>query len=89
MEQEKLAKSHGVLLSVMEFCPRIVALFSMKKVCFLTFSTKPYKCKIDKNDGHGKLRNGDEKVMEKCFVKSVGTLIDDYPLFEKVFFRYS
>ena len=28
-----------------------------------------------KRDGHGKLRNGRGKVMNKYFVKSVGTLI--------------
>ena len=34
---------------------------------FLTFSTKRRECKIGKRNGHG-------KVMDKYFVKSVGTL---------------
>ena len=32
------------------------------------------KCKIGKRDGHGQSRNGHGKVIEKYFVKSVGTL---------------
>ena len=31
--------------------------------------------KIGKRHGHGKSRNGHGKVMERCFVKYVGTLI--------------
>ena len=42
---------------------------------FLIFSAKHHNCKIAKLDGHGKLRNGHGKVMEKYFVKSVGTLV--------------
>ena len=41
---------------------------------FPMFSTKCRECKIEKRDGHGKLRNGHGKVTEKHFVKSVGTL---------------
>ena len=41
---------------------------------FLVFSAKCGECKTEKRDGHGKLRNGRGKVMEKYFVKSVGTL---------------
>ena len=41
---------------------------------FPTFSTKCRECKMEKRDGHGQLRNGQGKVMEKYFVKSVGTL---------------
>ena len=41
---------------------------------FLTFSAKYHECKIEKRDGHGKLRNDHGKVMEKYVVKSVGTL---------------
>ena len=37
------------------------------------FSAKCSECKIEKRDGHGKLRTGHGKVMEKYFVKSVGT----------------
>ena len=39
------------------------------------FSGKYRECKIEKRDGHGKLRNGHGKVMDKYFVKSMGTLI--------------
>ena len=42
---------------------------------FLTFFAKCCECNIGKRDGHGKRRNGHGKVMEKYFVKSVGTLI--------------
>ena len=38
------------------------------------FSAKCRECKIRKRDGHGKSRNGHGKVMEKYFVKCVGTL---------------
>ena len=41
---------------------------------FLMFSAKCCECKIGKRDGHGKSRNGHGKVMEKYFVKYVGTL---------------
>ena len=41
---------------------------------FLTFSAKCQEFKIGVRDGHGKSRNGHGKVMEKYFVKSVGTL---------------
>ena len=41
---------------------------------FLTFSARHCECKINKRGGHGKLRNGYGKVMEKHLVKSVGTL---------------
>ena len=42
---------------------------------FLMFSAKRSEIKIDERDGHEKSRNGHGKVMEKYFVKSVGTLI--------------
>ena len=35
-------------------------------------------CKIEKRDGHGKLRNDHGKVMEQYVVKSVGTLDRSY-----------
>ena len=41
---------------------------------FPMFSTKCSECKINKRDGHGKLGNGQGKVVEKYCVKSVGTL---------------
>ena len=41
---------------------------------FPMFSTKHCECKLWKRDGHGKSRNGQGKVREKYFVKSVGTL---------------
>ena len=41
---------------------------------FLMFSAKCGKNNFEKRDTHGKLRNGLGKVMEKYFVKSVGTL---------------
>ena len=42
---------------------------------FPTFSAQRCECKSDKRDGHGKLRNTHGKVMEKYFVKPVGTLL--------------
>ena len=42
---------------------------------FLMFSARCRECKINKRDGHRKLRNGLGKVMDKYFVKSGGTLI--------------
>ena len=80
MEHEKLAKSHRMLLSVMEyyqFSPelyRICIFFffffaTTKKLSmnvgsphFLKFSSKCPECKIDKRDGHGKLRNGHGQI---------------------------
>ena len=47
---------------------------NLESLHFPMFSAKRHKCKIGKRDGHGKSRNGHGKVMEKCFVKSVGTL---------------
>ena len=43
---------------------------NVESLHFLTFSAKHSKCKMDKIDGHGKLRDGHAKY----FVKSVGTL---------------
>ena len=66
-----------------QFCPQIVpnlhTFFAATKnlsihVESLHFFAKCRKYKIEKTDGHGKLRNGHGKVMEKYFVKSVGTL---------------
>ena len=79
MEYEKLAKSHVMLLSVMElyqFCPKMyqvcVIFGATKKLSidveslhFRTFSTKRRECKIMKRDGHEKLTNGHGKVMKK------------------------
>ena len=39
------------------------------------FSVKRRRFKIGERNGHGKYKNGHGKVMEKCFVKSVGTLL--------------
>ena len=81
MERAKLAKSHGILLSVMESYTRIVFATTEKlSICiesphFPMFSAKCHNCNIKKRDGHGKLRNDYEKFMEKYFVKSVGTLV--------------
>ena len=80
MKHDKLAKSHGILLSIMEFHQfylRIVpdlrilpslrnsALINVESLHFPMLSTNRYKCKIEKRDGHGKLRNGHGKVMKK------------------------
>ena len=76
MEHEKLAKSHGILLYVMEFyqfSSQIVHNF-LERPHFPIFFTKCHKYKIDKRDRLGKLRNGHGKVIDTCFVKSVGTL---------------
>ena len=48
---------------------------NVESLHFPMFSAKCRECKIEKRDGHGKLRNGRAKVMEKYFVMSVGTLI--------------
>ena len=48
---------------------------NLESTHFLMFSTKCRECKIGKRDGHGKSRNGHEKVLEKYVVKYVGTLI--------------
>ena len=90
MEHDKLTKSHGILLPVMEFYQFCLQLYQIcmlfattKKLSielesphFQMFSAKRQECKINKRNGHGKLRNGHGKVTEKYFVKSVGTLID-------------
>ena len=41
---------------------------------FLTLSANYLEYIIGERDGHGKSRNGHGKVIEKYFVKSVGTL---------------
>ena len=47
---------------------------NLESLHFLMFSAKCRVCKIGKTDGHAKSRNGHGKVMEKYFVKYVGTL---------------
>ena len=37
-----------------------------------TFSANQRECKINRRDGHGKLRNGHGEVMDKYFVNYVG-----------------
>ena len=70
--------SHGILL----ICPELYQIWTFfattKKLSinvesphFPTFSAKK------KRDCHGKSRNCQGKVMEKYFVKSVGTLLGD------------
>ena len=54
----------------------------------LMFSAKCRECKIEKRDGHGKLRNGHGKVMVKYFVKSVGALSWDIYILSKYIFVY-
>ena len=84
-DMKTLAKSHVILLSVLEFYKlyQICVFFATTKKLsidverpyFPMFSTKCHECKIDEKDGHGKLRNGHGTVMDKYFVKSVGTLV--------------
>ena len=79
MEHDKLAKSRGILLSIIEmyqfFWVTTKKLSSnLESLQFTTFSAKCRKFKIGKRDSCGKSRNGCGKVMEKYFVKSVGTL---------------
>ena len=64
-----------------QFCPRIVQnvyVFLPLKNRHLcrksAFSAKCRECRIEKRDIHGKLINGHGKVMDKYFIKSVGTL---------------
>ena len=83
MEHAKLAKSHGILLSVMEFdqfclqiIPNLYVFTTTRKLSIGVESPQnAANAKIKKRDGHGKLKNGNGKVMEKYFVKSVGTLL--------------
>ena len=78
-----LAKSHGILLSDMEFyqfCPQIVPnlfIFLITEKLSISVESPHFSCflQIEKRDGHVNLRNGHGKVMEKYFVKSVGTLV--------------
>ena len=73
MEQGKLAKRYGILLSVMEFyqsclqfVPHLYVFFATAKTLsinvdsphFPMFSAKRRECKMEKRGGHGKLRNG-------------------------------
>ena len=63
-------------------CTKFVCFFATTKklsinvesLLFPRFSAKCHKSKIDKRNGHGKLRYGHGKVMEKYLVKSVRTL---------------
>ena len=64
------------------FAPNLYFLVTTKKLGsdresphFRTFDEKRREFKISERDGHGKSRNGHGEVMEKYFVKSVGTLI--------------
>ena len=74
--------SHEILPILPLNCSKFVCIFSTTKkliidvesLNFPTFSAKHPECEIDKSDGHGKLRNGHGKVMEKYFVESVGTI---------------
>ena len=66
-------------VSVMEFYQFCIFSVAAKKLSSdlkkSAFSAKCCKFKIGQRDGHGKSRNGRHgKVMEKYFVKSVGTL---------------
>ena len=80
MEHAKLAKSCGILLSVMTFTNLAPELY--KSYMFFATNKNPYRksafsdvfCKMSRNRGHGKLRNSHGKVMEKYVVKSVRTL---------------
>ena len=51
----------------------------LKSPHFLTFSAKRREFQIGQRDGHGKSRNGPGKVLEKYFVRSVGTLNIEAP----------
>ena len=66
-----------------QFCPHAICTkfvnlwklgHDLESPHFRTFPAKRRKFKIWERDGHGKSRNGQGKVMEKYFVKSVGTL---------------
>ena len=70
--------SHGIL----PILPNLYFSVTTKKLSrnleslhFPTYSAKCRECKIGKRYSHGKLRNGQGKVMEKYFVKYVGTLL--------------
>ena len=81
MEHKKMAKSHGILLSVKEFdqcCPWIVPnlyvyattknlSIDVESPHFPMISAKWCKCKIKNIDGHGKLRisSGINSVLRK------------------------
>ena len=46
-----------------------------KTSAFSDVIAKCHKCKIKKKDGHGKSRNGHEKVMEKSWKNILSSLI--------------
>ena len=48
---------------------------NLESLHFSTFSAKCCECKIGKKDGYGKSRNGGGKVIDKYFVKCLGTLL--------------
>ena len=89
IEKSWSMKNWPKVMEVMEFyqfCPQFVLnlffLVTTKKLSsgleslhVLTFSEKRCKFKIGETDGHEKSRNGHGKVIEKYFLKSVGTLI--------------
>ena len=65
-----------------QFCPKFYQMVTTKKLGnnleslhFPIFSAKCPECKNGERVGHGKSGNGHGKVIEKYFVKSVGTLI--------------
>ena len=66
--------SPRIVLDLYVFLSSLRNLASMQKAEMPTFSAKCRKCKIDKRDGHVKLRHGHRKVTEKYSFKSVGTL---------------
>ena len=74
--------SHAILPILPLNCMTFVFFFvTTKKVCicvecpiFRCFPQNAANVKIEKRDGHGKLKNDHGKVMKKYFVKSVGTL---------------
>ena len=82
MEHDKLVKSHGILPILPPDCTKFVVFSTTKKLSIglenlhcPMFPAKRHYCKIEKRDCHEKSRNSHGKVMEKYFVKSVGTPI--------------
>ena len=68
--------SHGIFPILPPNCTKFVPFWpSLRNEAFSDVFGKMSRIENGGEGGHGKSRNGHGKVMEKCFVKCVGTLI--------------